>query len=220
MHRRSFYALVGLMFLLGGCSFVRHQSTVAPTAVIEAHPVQGNAPLTVQFDGGRSVDDGEIVDYMWDFGDGSEPTTSDGPTVKHRYGHPGVYTARLTATDDDGLAASCTVQIEAINTPPIAGCRFSNDAPVVGERVQFDASGSIDLDGRLVDFVWEFGDGESMRGTRVSHVYSSAGVYTVRLTVEDDAGCTTSITHVIDVHRSSGGGGCSGGGCGGGGISL
>ncbi|MDQ3101385.1 MAG: PQQ-dependent sugar dehydrogenase, partial [Bacteroidota bacterium] len=42
---------------------------IGPTAVINASPVIGFAPLEVQFDGTASYDPGEIVSYQWDFGD-------------------------------------------------------------------------------------------------------------------------------------------------------
>ncbi|MBU0595891.1 PKD domain-containing protein, partial [Candidatus Bipolaricaulota bacterium] len=124
----------------------------------------------------------------------------------------GTFFARLVVTDSNGNSGSSELTIEANNTLPMAACRLSNDAPIPGERVQYDGSGSIDLDGELVDFVWDFGDGETTRGTRVSHVYDEAGIYTVRLTVEDDCGGTASVTHDVNVHRgTSSGGGCGGG---------
>lgn len=54
----------------------------------------------------------------------------------------------------------------------------------------FDASGSSDSDGTIVDYSWDFGDGGTGSGTSVSHEYSSAGTFTVSLTVTDDDGET------------------------------
>jgi len=42
------------------------------------------------------------VNYSWEFGDGTPPTT--GPVVPHSYGAPGVYTITLTALNVCGLA--------------------------------------------------------------------------------------------------------------------
>ena len=53
-----------------------------PTAVISASVTSGPPPLQVTFDASESTDDGEIVSYLWDFGDG---TTGSGATVNHTY---------------------------------------------------------------------------------------------------------------------------------------
>ncbi|MCU0598340.1 MAG: PKD domain-containing protein [Desulfobacterales bacterium] len=56
--------------------------------------------------------------------------------------------------------------------------------------VQFDGSGSYDMDGSIVSYSWNFGDGTSAAGPFVSHTYSVAGTYTAILTVTDDNGAT------------------------------
>jgi len=202
--------VVAWLLALCGCSLVRGPTaTSPPEAVIVADPIAGSPPLVVTFNGSRSIDDEGVVRFRWDFGDA--PAEASGPTVTHTYAEPGTYTARLTVVDAAGLTGIAEAQVVVGNRPPIASIRLSNDAPLIGERVQFDGSGSLDLDGKLVDYVWDFGDGETMRGTRVSHVYDELGLLTVSLTVEDEFGAWTSTTHVIDVHRGSTGGGCGGG---------
>jgi PKD repeat protein len=51
--------------------------------------------------------------------------------------------------------------------------------------VAFDASDSYDPDGLVTSYQWLFGDGASGSGIFVTHVYATAGTYTVQLTVED-----------------------------------
>ena len=55
---------------------------------------------TVNFDASKSVDDGEIVSYKWDFGDG---THANGVMVSHSYFKEGAYQVILNVTDNDGL---------------------------------------------------------------------------------------------------------------------
>jgi PKD repeat protein len=203
----AFSALVAL----SGCSFLDAlHSNEPPTAVIAADPVQGRAPLHVQLDASDSFDDGTITEYLWEFATSTYEERADGISAEHSFETSGVHTVRLQVIDETGLAGTAEITITVDNTPPLASCRFSSDSPVVGEWILFDASASYDPDGRLVDFVWDFGDGTSMRGTRVGHAYEETGVYSVRLTIEDDAGATVSLVHTFTVHLGGGGGGCGG----------
>jgi chitodextrinase len=52
----------------------------------------------------------------------------------------------------------------------------------------FDASRSSDSDRTITSYLWDFGDGGMGSGTSLSHEYSSAGTFTVSLTVTDDDG--------------------------------
>jgi len=87
-----------------------------PTAVADAKPVSGFAPLEVTFDAGASFDrDGSVVQYSWDFGDG---TSGVGVRTSHTYSSPGTYTAKLTVTDNRGATGSCTIAI-TVSPPPL-----------------------------------------------------------------------------------------------------
>lgn len=205
--------LLGALVALTGCSFLNIvHSNEPPTAVIAADPTEGRAPLRVQFDASSSFDDGTIAKYVWEFETAPDGEWAAGVRAEHTFESSGVHTVRLKVTDETGLAGTAEITITIENTPPLAGCRFSSDSPVVGEYVLFDASPSYDPDGRLVDFVWDFGDGTSARGTQVGHTYEEVGVYSVRLTIEDDTGATASLVHTFTVHLSSSGGGGSCGG--------
>jgi PKD repeat protein len=82
----------------------------APVAVAEAAPSAGTAPLTVAFSSANSSDpDGTIVGYNWNFGDGTANSTEPHPS--HVYTSAGTFTAVLTVTDNSGLTATSSVQI-------------------------------------------------------------------------------------------------------------
>lgn len=86
-----------------------------PVAVASATPTSGTAPLTVSFNGSGSSDpDGSIVQYRWDFGDGSSASTAN---PQHTYTAAGTFTATLRVTDDDGLSDSDAVTIEVAPSP-------------------------------------------------------------------------------------------------------
>ena len=68
----------------------------------------------MSFDASASTDpDGTIVQYAWDFGDGS---TGSGVTTTHIFQHAEneiiPYTVTLTVTDDDGATGSASVEIQ------------------------------------------------------------------------------------------------------------
>jgi PKD repeat protein len=61
------------------------------------------------FDASGSTDaDGEIVSYVWDFGDG---TVDAGSQVEHTYPADGTYTVRLRVEDNDGLITTISSQV-------------------------------------------------------------------------------------------------------------
>ena len=66
--------------------------------------------------------------------------------------------------------------------------------------VQLDASTSSDPDGSVAAYAWDFGDSAtSTQGPTVTHVYASAGTYTVTLTVTDDDGGQSTTTEEVTV---------------------
>ncbi|GER22676.1 hypothetical protein NCCP1664_11730 [Zafaria cholistanensis] len=81
----------------------------------------------------------------------------------------------------------------AANTPPSAS--FTSSAE--GLAVAVDGSGSTDADGTIASYAWEFGDGATATGATASHTYAAAGTYTVRLTVTDNGGATSSTTGTV-----------------------
>lgn len=56
----------------------------------------------------------------------------------------------------------------------------------VGEEIIFDGSLSSDIDGEIVEWVWDFGDGVNRSGEIVNHSYTTPGTYIVLLTVTDN----------------------------------
>ncbi|MGD8565962.1 MAG: PKD domain-containing protein, partial [Candidatus Bathyarchaeota archaeon] len=146
---------------------------------------------SISFNASSSFDlDGSIVSFWWDFGDGSN---SSGVTVSHSYVGDGVYTVTLTVTDDDGASDSVQSTKTVLNRAPVASFTESATTVFTNDVISFNASSSYDLDGVIVSFFWDFGDGSNSSGVVVSHSYVGDGVYTVTLTVTDDDGATDSV---------------------------
>ncbi|MGB9757008.1 MAG: PKD domain-containing protein [Candidatus Bipolaricaulaceae bacterium] len=173
------------------------QFTFAPTA-----PRAGD---WIQFDASPSSDpDGTITNYQWDFqNDGTFDAI--GKIAFFRYPLPGTYTVRLVVTDDKGASGSAiqTVVVSplVVNQPPVAQFTYSPTAPFVGQNVIFNGTGSYDPDGAIVSYQWDLnGDGvPEQSGPVATWTYTSAGVYTVTLTVMDNQGATNSATKTLTV---------------------
>lgn len=96
--------------------------------------------------------------------------------------------ATPTALNGDGWALfDAAVRWDTSSTAPLAYAGGPYSAPAT-TNIQFDGGASYDPDGTLVDYRWDFGDGQSGTGVSPSHAYASSGSYTVTLTVTDNVG--------------------------------
>ena len=102
-----------------------------------------------------------------------------------------------TATSTAGTAIAVGSVPGGVAVTPDQGpaARFSAAAASTGQASSFDASASSDPDGTVSSYHWDFGDGASQTTTSATttHTYATANAYTVRLTVTDDAGCSTAL---------------------------
>jgi PKD repeat protein len=73
---------------------------------------KGRAPLPVTFDGSQSFDPdgGNIVEYRWDFGDGSPVVEGPESVAAHTYTSVGVFKATLWVIDDEGAQSKKAAQ--------------------------------------------------------------------------------------------------------------
>lgn len=187
-----------------------------PTAVWTAGGDSTLAPAVVRFDARSSSDvDGEIVAYYWAYGDGTtdsllmdslpvDTTLTDSllldsllqPT--HTYPRAGTYLSILTVKDNDGALASDSLSIVVLNNAPLASLLADTASGLAPLQVQFDARASADLDGDLVQYHFDFGDGTDALIPVDSnfsdsllmplHTYTRHGSYLVSLVVTDNLG--------------------------------
>ncbi|KPA14768.1 PKD domain-containing protein [Candidatus Magnetomorum sp. HK-1] len=144
---------------------------------------------TISFDGRKSYDqDGKIILYEWDFGDGHK---AKGSQVTHAYKNPGQYKVQLTVTDNSKSTSSKDIDnaLVIINDPPISNA--GKDQWITSSEVQFDGTRSKDPDGKITKFHWTFGDGQTGNGSAPVHVYAMPGTYLANLTVTDDSKTST-----------------------------
>lgn len=160
-------------------------SNTIPISKIIADPEIGMVPLEVHFDGTNALDpDGDILHYLWDFGDGM---ISNQIKETHIYNTPGNYVATLIV--NDGIKYD-TTEIDIIVNPK------QNQKPVVDFIIDtipeepysriFDASNSSDPDGNNLQYIWSFGDGNISFEKTTKHTYMIDGTYNVTLTILDE----------------------------------
>jgi PKD repeat protein len=168
----------------------------APTAKAEASPTSAKTLVDMAFKGTLSYDeDGRVLWYRWDFGDG---TVGYGENVVHVFADDGIYTVTLTVTDDDGTEGTDTVEVTVINRAPtsVAG---NDQSTRTGIPIRLDGRQSYDLDGTIAEYHWDFGDETTATGPVVTHAFPSYGSFMVVLTVTDDDGATSVSNLTVDV---------------------
>ena len=94
----------------------------------------------------------------------------------------------------DDLAVK-TAGVLATNQAPLA--EFTSN--VTDAQVAVDASGSVDPDGSIVSYEWNFGDGATATGATSTHTYAASGNYTVELKVTDNDGAVDTQSRTISV---------------------
>jgi len=161
------------------------------------------APFTAQidewiiFDGAKSsVQDGFILNYLWEFDDG---TTDTNAQTFSRFDTLGFKTVKLTVTSNSDLITTTFIEIEVVDTAkgallnPIAKLSGPTTAEV-NQQVTFDKTGSTGNSGTL--YLYDFGDG-SLISTSPTHQYAnSRNSYTVTLAVQEGQLTTTATTEI------------------------
>jgi len=168
-------------------------SNVAPVAGFSFTPSSPRDIDVIHFSDGSYDTDGNIVSWKWEFGDGHD-STSQNPT--HTYSDDGTYEVNLTVTDDDGASSSFVNIIGIRNAPPTAEFSYVPSSPNDLDNISF-YDNSIDADGSVVSYSWDFGDGNTSTEKNPSHTYADNGIYTVKLIVTDDDGATDPVLHSV-----------------------
>jgi len=182
------------------------RSLSSPAAPLGAPPVasfdfQPHYPIPFWytfFDGRSSTDpDGNITLYSWEFGDGTNYTSSDG-WAGHSFASLGTFTVNLTVQDDTGLT-NITGHNVTVTRPPVATFTMSPDPVYIRQIVTFDATASNDSMRSIISYHWAFGDATFADGIIVTHVYTTWGDMGVDLLINDDGGFGAEGFRIISV---------------------
>ena len=176
---------IAVALLLAGCDFIREESPVVAVIRTDPSPPRGDPPLEVRFSARDSV--GDIVEFLWDFGDGNG---AKGKVVEHVYPRPGNYTVTLEVKGADGSEDVDSIGVHVNSEPPVISYFYADRYIVhVGHDLRFYVD-AYDPDGEVRFLHWDFGDGETATTpvTGISHIYTEPGIYEVSVQAEDDNG--------------------------------
>ena len=206
--RRGLYPVTLTVTSAAGSDSTTQTVTVddAPTAAFTPSASVAAPGAPVSFDAsasGPGDPGGTITDYSWNFGDGTPVDDAGGSAdASHAFASPGIYTVALTTTDDLGVSTTSTRQV-TVDAPAAAFTTSPATVVAPGTAVSFDATGSTDPEGTIIDYSWNFGDGtpvdDAGTSTSLQRAYASRGTYTVTLTVTNNFGQTNTSTHTITV---------------------
>jgi PKD repeat protein len=138
---------------------------VVPTRVMFVDNSLGSTPMT----------------YQWDFGDGS---TSTEQNPSHMYTQRGMYTVKLTVTNNYGSSTEIKKDYISIGMGPVADFTAT---PTIG-NVPLSVKFTDNSRGQVATWVWDFGDGKGSNEKNPTHTYWTYGVHNVILTVSNDYG--------------------------------
>jgi PGF-pre-PGF domain-containing protein len=187
---------------------------ILPVADFSMSPMQGIAPLAVQFTDLSQ----NAASRSWDFGDGTN-STEQNPV--HTYSTAGNYIAKLTVSNkNDTVSKVATISVQEYKVLPVADFSANPTSGYAPLPVQF-----TDASQNAASRSWDFNSDGIADSSEVSpaYTYNAPGTYTASLTVSNANGTASKTTqiNVLQVTSSnSGSSGSSGssGGSGGGGA--
>ncbi|MGF2412322.1 PKD domain-containing protein [Ferruginibacter sp.] len=159
----------------------------------------------VSFVNGSTIADGteNTFTYLWNFGDpasGVLNTSSAKIPAPHIYTGTGPYTVTLTVTSGSTCFKTIAHLVDFIHPQPKAAFSFSKPEVCIGDVVVLrDLTNG--LDGTVVQWNWNFGDGIKGTSQLESHLYAAAKTYDIALFIVNSRGCNSdTLTKQFTVH--------------------
>lgn len=187
-----------------------------PVAIGKADKTDVVVGEKINFDGCDSYDpDGSIVSWEWDFnGDGVYEVINPGCTQIWSYDSKGQYEVGMRVTDNLGASAVMLPKIkiyvtESSNTSPVAVAEVIGDNFWEDDLIEFNATGSYDPDGSIVEWLWDFNNdgifGDAIDGGTPDNPLKAfpAGDHTVNLKVVDNDYATDTLDTLLTFYVES-----------------
>ncbi len=114
----------------------------------------------------------------------------------------GTHSMTVKGWDSGGrnFSKSMSLSVTSPNQPPVAALSLNSTSLLVGGSVTASTISSSDPDGSIVSSQIDFGDGTVLSGTSVTHQFKIAGTFTVKATVTDNSGASSSTSQTVIVN--------------------
>ncbi|MGB3947817.1 MAG: PKD domain-containing protein [Bacteroidia bacterium] len=193
---------VGLLVVSNfGCvDSVTHPLIIHPNPIANftVSDTNGCEPLCVIFNNTSTVNNGSIVSWLWNLGNGGALNNNENP--QQCYENPNVfapqsYTVSLTVASDSGCIASVT-KTDFISVFPAPQVNFT------AEPTSTTTSNPVieinDLSVGVYSWEWFFGDMDSSNVSNPeSHTYADTGTFTISLIGSTQYGCIDTALQTI-----------------------
>jgi len=136
-------------------------------------------------------------EYLWDFGNNQTYNTEN---ISVNFALPGAYPFSIILTNGCGNSGMIFDTLLIDNDLPVTG--LSLDGFFLTEACPGDGfflEATCDSDRDQIDFVWDYGDGNTDEGFVVEHEYANTGAYTISITATNGCGNSETINQVFNV---------------------
>ena len=133
-----------------------------------------------------------IVSFLWDFGDGTNSIVQNPVKL---FLNDGTYNVELTVSSNNSCSNDTTI---AVLVNPYPSANFTFTEACINQNSIFSNQSTINPTTIPLSFTWIFGDGDSSNLENPSHIFTSPGLYNVKLFAESNNGCTDSIEKVVE----------------------
>lgn len=183
----------------------------APTCTMSISPTNPTTNDTVTFTINATDPNGDALVYSYIFGDGNNQDSTSSSTT-HRYAVASTYSIRGSVRDPGGLVGQCvatgtinptiTIVVQVPSTPnpgnraPACTFALNTTAGTTTGDVIFTVTAS-DPDGDTLNYVYNFGDGNSrtLTSNTTSYRYTAIGSFVATVSVNDGRGMSTNCTN-------------------------
>jgi len=137
-----------------------------------------------------------VTSWSWNFGDGNTMVYNNDNSFTRTYVNHGNYAVQLVTTSNNGCTSDPFTRTIAVHALPVANfdlpagvCMPNGTAPFANRTTIADNSAWTSS--------WDFGDGNTSNAQNGSHVYATAGSYSVTLSITSQFGCAHDTTRVL-----------------------
>ncbi len=142
--------------------------------------------------------EGAITGWQWNFGDpgSGADNASTWQQATHTYQQPGTYTVKLLIFTSYGCVDSLA---RTVTVTPSPRADFTYELRCGTNTVAFTSQAAAQAGDSLVEWYWDFGDGEVATTSNPTHTYRQTGTYPVALVVTAGTRCRNVMQKTIRV---------------------